>query len=282
MKWTHCRGLLRGADALAIQETHGTPEGVAMSRGLPDCKIWWSHESQATGGVALAIRSAFLAQFWEPDNESLLEVVPGRAAILRLHGPCGSLDIGVVYFPTGAAKEARDRIQTALTKALRPAQRALTILIGDWNFVRETDDRMNLADAGWTGQADTTEHDQWTEAVFHPFNFYEAWQSEMTHRTTLGTSRLDRAYVNGHTAEQQYAAWGTTALAWCSHLSSHRPLEVARRLPTQDTSHEASAPTGPARHKDWPRKVTLRWNELRRLIPTRTMHSADWCYSNKQ
>ena len=57
LKWTHCRGLLRGADALAIQETHGTPEGVAMSRGFPEARIWWSHETQAIGGIAFAIRS---------------------------------------------------------------------------------------------------------------------------------------------------------------------------------------------------------------------------------
>ena len=264
LKWTHCRGLLRGADALAIQETHGTPEGVAMSRGFPEARIWWSHETQAIGGIALAIRSTFLDQFWEPAGESLLEVVPGRAAILRLDGPSGSIDIGVVYLPTGAAKGDRDRIQTALAKALRPAQRALTVLVGDWNFVRETEDRMNLADAGWTGQADITEHDQWTEAVFHPFSFYEAWQAEMTHRTTLGTSRLDRAYVNGHSAEQQYAAWGTTALAWCPHLSTHRPLEVARRMPGPVDQRRTPAPTGPSRHPAWPSKVTLRWNELRK------------------
>ena len=171
LKWTHCRGLLRGADALAIQETHGTPEGVAMSRGFPEARIWWSHETQAIGGIALAIRSTFLDQFWEPAGESLLEVVPGRAAILRLDGPSGSIDIGVVYLPTGAAKGDRDRIQTALAKALRPARRTLTVLIGDRNFVREADDRMNFVHAGWVGQADTTEHDQWNEAVFHFLNF---------------------------------------------------------------------------------------------------------------
>ena len=96
---------------------------------------------------------------------------------------------------------------------MRPKLRALTILVGDWNFTREDTDRIDLTTAEWSKNAnDSEEHDDWQKSIFDPFGLHEAWQGELTHRTSLGAARLDRAYVNPHIAEQQYSCWAMAAL----------------------------------------------------------------------
>ncbi len=56
-----------------------------------------------------------------------IEVEPGRAAILRLNGPSGSIDLAVVQLATGDA--SRDRVLTMerLAGQLRPPDSSLTV-----------------------------------------------------------------------------------------------------------------------------------------------------------
>ena len=196
-------------------------------------------------------------------NREWIEVVAGRAAILRLDGPLGSLDLVTVYMHTGQASDSRAEVRDAIARALRPPSRALTILIGDWNFVRESRDRMNLEAGNWAGQQDESEHDVFEAELFEPNSVHEVRQMEMTHRNAQGTSRLDRAYVNAHVADQLSRAWVCTALDWVPRLSAHRPIEVARRSPPSGSGRPRAVPLGPSRREDWPRLVTLRWGELR-------------------
>ena len=105
--------LLLKADAVAVQETHSTPGVVGMASSAQNTRAWWSHEGQSTGGVGILVRKGFLEHFVE-DRIEWVEVVPGRAAILRLDGPEGSLDICTVYLPTGDARAQRRRISIAL------------------------------------------------------------------------------------------------------------------------------------------------------------------------
>ena len=71
-----------------------------------------------------------------------LEIEPGRAAKLSLRGPNGSLDLIVCYFPTGSDTDEHKRNLTqSLSDHLAPSDAALSVLMGDWNFVMEDDDR---------------------------------------------------------------------------------------------------------------------------------------------
>ena len=57
------------------------------------------------------------------------------------------MDIVTLYLPTGSARSERDQVRDRLLRHLRPSDRTLTIIIGDWNFVTTRTDRMNLTDA---------------------------------------------------------------------------------------------------------------------------------------
>ena len=89
------------------------------------------------------------------------------------------------------------------------------------------------------------------------------WQGEMTHRTTSGTARLDRAYVTPHIAEQQYSGWAATALDWNRDLSTHRPLEIARRSPREGDERRTTISLAPARRQEWAEQVNRRWHRLK-------------------
>ena len=83
----------------------------------------------------------------------------------------------------------------------------------------------------------------------------EIWQEEMTHHTTLGTSRLDRAYANYDTTEQLYANWSTTPLDWCPDLSTHRPILVRRTTGTRQPGAKRTIASQITSMEDWPRRV---------------------------
>ncbi len=122
------------------------------------------------------------------------------AILLRLDSAAASLEVCVLCSHTGAARSERDAVRVALAGAMCSARRALTVMIGDWNFVREAEDRMSFADTEWKGNAETAEHDQCLAELFGPGRFYQAWQADDNHRTNMGTSRLDPACVNAHMA----------------------------------------------------------------------------------
>ncbi len=91
------------------------------------------------------------------------------------------------------ARQERDQAKAKLAKAIRPRQRALTILTGDWNFVTDQEDRINLLTGDWPRNTkDTEEHEQWNTGIFSTHGLREAWQGELAHRTTQGAAWLDR------------------------------------------------------------------------------------------
>ena len=195
-KWDQCWKLLKNCDILALQETHSTVANTTRATLSRTSQFWWSHETQHTGGVGIAASTTFLANFRKNTDGSVgewIEVTPGRAAILRLEGPKGDMDIATIYMPTGSARRERDAIRDSMARHIRTADQALTILVGDWNFVEQQTDRMGLTEAQWTMTPDTKEYAGWQRHIFTPFNMAEIWQEDMTHHTKLGTSRLDRA-----------------------------------------------------------------------------------------
>ena len=90
-----------------------------------------------------------------------------------------------IIFPYIGLRGQRRRICTALAGAMRPQESTLSILIGDFNFVRDLEDRVNLVTGERPLGGDAAEHEEWREQLLGPKGFHEAWQEECTHRTTL-------------------------------------------------------------------------------------------------
>lgn len=258
---------MKGTDFLALQETHSTTGRVTAASLPSDIRAFWSHGSTTVGGVGLWLSSSFLSRFGPVAEQDFTEIEQGRVAVLRLDGPQGSLDVFSIYMPTGAAKEERARIRLQLARHIRPQDRALSVIIGDWNFVREREDRYSTLNEDWTGERDSLEHQEMVAQLLQPFGLYEMMQPAVTHRSVLGVSRLDRAYINAHVVEQEFRPWTVAAMDWTGNLSAHRPLELARRQAQGDDHDRNSArplPQGPARHPQWPLRVVLQWGEMRR------------------
>ena len=71
--------------------------------------------------------------------------MPGRIGLLRLNGIQGSLDIVVVYLETGDVANGHKVAMEKIAETLRPRDRALTVIMGDFNFVLQDKDRWNKA-----------------------------------------------------------------------------------------------------------------------------------------
>ena len=88
-----CWELVKGADVIALQGTHTIATNTARLITGHDHTFWWSHETRQTGS---RYRSGeqLPETFPHPEQGRSVEgVVQGRAAILRLDGSNGPLDI---------------------------------------------------------------------------------------------------------------------------------------------------------------------------------------------
>ena len=95
--------------------------------------------------MSLAVKETCLKNCNPLEDSNWHEFEPGRLAKLALNGPNGALDLYVCYFPTGSTSE-EDKRQLIRRKSdtVAPKDEALTLLMGDWNFVMRTDDRFCL------------------------------------------------------------------------------------------------------------------------------------------
>ena len=172
VKWEHCRRLIGGSDIIALQETHSTPANTARLI-LPDSHLfWWSHDTQQTAGIAVGVATTLLKKFCQPTSGrpgDWIEIVAGRAAMLRMEGPQGALDLIVIYLHTGSARRERDGIRRAIYPHLRTPAEALTVIIGDWNFVTSRTERLGLVDSNWTEAQDGEEYQAWRGGLLDPF-----------------------------------------------------------------------------------------------------------------
>ena len=156
-KTRYVEHLARSYDATLLTETHSVPGAAEAWRGPRDSRAWWSHGTASRAGVGVIVQGRLLEAFPERD---WIEFEPGRAAVLRLGGPQGSLDLVVVYFPTGSARplhepapgqpvqpltlpRQRAALRLKVARALRPAGNALAVIAGDFNWVVEDADRVS-------------------------------------------------------------------------------------------------------------------------------------------
>ena len=259
--------LLGTHDVLALQETHST-EGKARSwTGDRGTTSFWSHNpTTRTAGVALLVRTSFLQQFLPLTEGSWQEILPGRAAVLRLDGPQGSLDLFTVYMHTGRQTAARTQVARALAAAMRPQSQVLSLMMGDWNFVMDTTDRFEGEEARWTGGQDAVEAATFASTFNQPHGFVELDQPEFTHESgrtqARGASRLDRIYSNHHLMDQLDHEWGCSALRWTKRLSHHRPVSFFRRAKSEDGETGKPLDAAVFRDPDWKHRTLMQFSAL--------------------
>ena len=155
-KHRHAWSLLAKVDFMGLAETHSTI-GHAAAASLPNhSRFFWSHgPTRWQAGVGLAIKNSFLQKFNTVDDSAWQEIAPGRAAKLLLRGPAGALDLYVCYLPTGTQSDSEKQlILNKLRETLHPSDAVLTIMMGDWNFVMEPEDRLCLRAMDFIGHAD--------------------------------------------------------------------------------------------------------------------------------
>ena len=233
-----------------------------------------------SAGVGITVQASFLQLF---QHRVHFEVIfPGRAAVLRLDGALGSLDIYSVYFHTGHSApledaleagydanarvpsdfELREALRRRLVRALRPRDRALSFIGGDFNYVLQAADRVCTTRAAATGRRDQRDAASWQSLLGTPFGLHDLYQPEPTYAAPDSRARLDRIYCNQYDVEYLDKACTCTALHWCPELSRHRPLSF-RKCPAPERS-DLPRPIGEQtlEHPDFPRQVSLAWQAL--------------------
>ena len=231
VKFKKAASLAGQRDFLVITETHGN-EGKCRGRRLP--KGWsafWSNEVGGGAGVGIWIKNDFVsAVCGEEGGLDWVDVLPGRAGVLRCWGPQGALQIGMVYLQTGDSGGPAERSSTMKLMAaeLGHGGQALSILMGDFNFVEDQRDRMSGTPPVFTGGGDHGEA-RHMKILMERLGMRELEQEEFTYRFQDCRSRLDRIYTNMARFEWLDRDIGCLVLDWNDVLSRHRPLVAFRR-----------------------------------------------------
>ncbi|CAK0902774.1 unnamed protein product, partial [Prorocentrum cordatum] len=280
-KSRHVHRLMATHDVGVWSESHGTADRGALWREPPGCTSWWSPgPSSGTAGVGITVKTDFFKLFARRVHFEI--IFPGRAAVLRLDGGQGSLDIYTVYFHTGDSTPAEDVVEAGfdpaqrvpsnfelrealrhrLARRLRPCEEALSILGGGFHHVLRPPERVCISTGAATGHRGHRDATSWRTLVEVPYGIHELYQPEHTYAAPDTRARLDRVCCNQYDVEYLDKACACTALAWCPELSRHRPLSF-RKCPAQPRA-DRPAPLGDQalEHPDFPRQVTLAWQEL--------------------
>ena len=221
--------LIDAHDFVCFQETHGQ-EGSTSALALPAGHVaFWNNGSTHQAGIGVVVKHAFLKQFntINPDQDWII-LIPGRLATLRLHGPHGNLDITCAYFDATSHDARRSAIHV-LSQSLRGRSVALSIVMGDFNFVMDRKDRWSSLGGDWAANGDLQEAELMHNKVLRPFGLVELEQDAFTCESTNGCrARLDRIYQNQHTSMQMDRLCTAHVRDWCPELSAHRPVCAAR------------------------------------------------------
>ena len=99
--------------------------------------------------------------------------------------------------------------------------------MGDWNFVKEPEDRLCLRTMDFTPRADNplARHFQ---SILDAHQLHELEQPALTHENSTAQSKIDRIYINHHIADQLDRQFSAATLPR-TRLSTHRPNTFARR-----------------------------------------------------
>ena len=275
--------LLRGRDFVLLSEAHVTEGDKAAWRPSPGFTAMWSTGTSARAGVGIILRDSFLRQF-DPDPV-WDEPVPGRAAVLRLRGPLGALDIWTVYFATGTrglvhattdeeanmqVKMQRQLMRERINAKMSPKCQVLSVIGGDFNWVVEGADRTSKDDRlldpiRQANVRDKADEDHWREDLCRRHGLHELHQTQATHDDAGCRSRIDRIYWNAHVSTQLDTTLHCVPLTWVPHLSHHRALAFGRRRARPIPDQPRPVPAAVLRDPAWPVRVAaLYWTLLRK------------------
>ena len=264
--------ILRGRDFVIATECHGNRGEIEAMPLPPGVRLWSSPGTTKRAGVALLIKESFLSNFDKPSPESWVEILPGRAAMLKLRGDKGALDIVGVYFQTGSSetgeekagsevhkslKRQRQELRASIARRLSPRSEALTVLAGDFNTVVDDQGRWSSDSNSYSGARDRCEEDDWHNTVEVPFGLFELEQDEFTFEGASGRSRLDRIYTNHYVADQLDRKFGAAALEWVPRLSSHRAIAFARSNKVKDDPENRPIPDHIVLDPKWALRVSV-------------------------
>ena len=225
--------------------------------------FFWSHgPTRWQAGVGLAVKRTFLQHFNHTTDAAWHEIIPGRAARLSLRGASGALDLYVCYLPTGSMnEEQRQHTINKIRDNIAPNDKVLSILMGDWNFVMNNEDRLCLSTMQFTGNSDRPLARNF-QTLLDTHQLHELEQLAYTHENTTAQSKLDRIYINHHLADQLDKQFSASTLPR-TRLSTHRPITFARRS-KQALDQEQKRPQFPSyilSHKQWKRNLHLNYHE---------------------
>ena len=262
-KHRYAWSLLAKADFTGFAETHSTI-GHTEAASLPSTsKFFWSHgPTRWQAGVGLAVKHSFLQNFNTTHDRDWQEIAPGRAAKLSLRGPSGGLDLYVCYLPTGSqSEEQKVHIINQLRENISSNDSVLTILMGDWNFVMETEDRLCLRTMDFTGRADRPLARKF-QTVLDAYQLHELEQPAFTHENTTAHSKIDRIYTNHHVSEQLDRQFSASTLPR-TKLSSHKAITFARQSKQADDQQpkKVQFPSYVLQHEHWRRNLHLNYHE---------------------
>ena len=122
------------------------------------------------------MNNKFLENF-NPVSENDWEViVPGWIGKLSLKGPNGALDLIIVYLPSGSdaeKKKLRMQYMEALGRKILPKNEVLTLMMGDFNFVTRTEDRISKDTGAPSGDKDKEEAQTFEQLLGQPHELFE-------------------------------------------------------------------------------------------------------------
>ena len=252
--------LMKKHDFGILSETHGL-EGRADAWWLPpDTMPFWSHGTSHQGGVGLWVKQSFLSRF---PNWVWVELEAGRVAVLRLSGECGELDIFCVYLDTSSSPNRQNSIKR-ISKAVRPKDKVLSIIAGDFNFVEYAEDRWNLNAGEFSGGNNNNDNDAkvFEEALRDTSGFYEWEQPHFTCEAGGARSRIDRMYTNQHIAYQLDHICNCSVLEWDIDLSRHRAISFSRRSPAPRCQDDRPLNPRAFNRKGWADEVLQSFSEM--------------------
>ena len=91
----------------------------------------------------------------------------------------------------------RTALRRLISRHLSSAANALSVVAGDFNYVAEAEDRMNLNTSCFSGRHDIAEEHDWQIKVAQGYAFKEMFQDSPTHASVSSRARLDRIYDRG-------------------------------------------------------------------------------------
>ena len=263
-KWDKVWKLSEGRDFIMVTETHSNAGKVKAKSDIItslNFRAWWSHGTNRRAGVGILVRNSFLQQFSSKPPQ-WIHIQKGEAAVLRLSGPSGDLDLFVSYFPTGnqrnedsSLSDLRFSLRAKLAEMVRPPSQALSLIAGDFNYVVSPEDRWTKSSAANSRVDDRSEQSHWESLLEGNLGLHELFQPMATHDNSASRSRIDRVYSNGHVVDQLDFQQGIAALEWCPKLSNHRPVIFFKRKSVQKPHRSGPIPLGPIKQANWAHRV---------------------------